>query len=718
MSNHERDFLAFLDEMNSITILIPLSTNPLPESFFIKGENENAPLEIRKSETIEHSFKYICFLPIDLTFGKTYWIFDDRGRKTDLQIGAVIRTGEFDNRFFYNGTDLGVILEDSKTQFKVWAPTATQVKMKLQAPDNPFSEIVKMKRGKKGVWTAILQRNLELYQYSFLVCVNLEWREAVDPYAVAVNLNGEYGVIADLKKTRFPKPHLPPFEHPADAIIYETHIRDFTIHPNSGIHHKGLYLGAGEINARDEGANPTGLSYVKDLGVTHIEFLPFNDFHGIDEYKRNEEYNWGYNPLHLNAPEGSYATDPANPYTRINELKQLIHNVHSLGIRIIMDAVYNHVYIREQSSFEKIVPGYYFRHDEFGQPSNGTGVGNDFASERLMARKFIMDSVYFWITEYQIDGFRFDLMGILDVKTMNEVRRMADGISKDILILGEGWNLNTPLNPSEKATLSNQSKIPRIAQFNDRFRDCIKGSTFNLYDKGYALGNEHLYEEAKEALTGSVGFAKRHSPLFKEPYQSVNYVECHDNHTLWDKLSACFAIEGDEGKSKFHRLATSLVLLAQGIPFLHSGQEFFRTKNGIGNSYRSPDEINHLDWDRKERFLENVAYTKGIIGIRKAYSCFRLRTAAEIQSKAAFLPIPAPTIGLFYHDFPEPVLLLINPARSSVKVMLPEGDWKVMADHKSSGTVPLREISQKEVEIEPVSLLILANKKVSSITRQ
>lgn len=718
MSNPERDFLAFLDEMNSITILIPLSTDPLPETYFIKDEGEKTPLEIRKKETIEHSFKYICFLPVDLTIGKTYWIFDDRGRKTDLQIGAVIRSSEFDNRFFYNGNDLGVTFEESKTQFKVWAPTATQVKLKLQAPDQPFSEIVKMTRGNKGVWTAILKRNLELYQYSFLVCVNLEWREAVDPYAVAVNLNGEFGVIVNLKKTRVPIPHLPPFEHPADAIIYETHIRDFTVHPNSGIQHKGLYLGAGETNVRDEAGNSTGLSYVKDLGITHIEFLPFNDFHGVDECKRNEEYNWGYNPLHFNVPEGSYATNPANPYSRIYELKRLIHSIHSLGIRVIMDVVYNHVYIREQSSFEQIVPGYYFRHDEFGQPSNGTGVGNDFASERLMARKFIVDSVCFWITEYQIDGFRFDLMGILDVKTMNDVQKKAADISKDILILGEGWNLNTPLNPSEKATLLNQAKIPRIAQFNDRFRDCIKGSTFNLYDKGYALGNEQLYEEAKEVMTGSVGFVKRHSPLFSEPYQAVNYVECHDNHTLWDKLSACFASERDEEKSRFHRLATSLVLLAQGIPFLHSGQEFFRTKNGIGNSYRSSDEINRLDWERKEHFLENVAYIKGIIDIRKKYPCLRLRKATDIRNKIAFLPIPAPIIGLFYRDFPEQLLLLINPARSSAKIMLPEGDWKVMADRKSSGTVPLNEIRQKEVEIEPVSLLILINKRVVSITRQ
>ncbi|XJZ29124.1 type I pullulanase [Bacillota bacterium Lsc_1132] len=706
-----REFSAFLDKINSITILRPYSADHPPVSFSIMNEGRKTALEIKEVQQIENYQKYICFLPIEVSFGVTYWIVDSNGGKTDLQIGAVIRTDEFDHAFFYSGNDLGATVVNGQTHFKVWAPTATQVKLKLRSPNESYAEIIKMRREEKGVWTVKISRDLELFHYSFLVCVNLEWREAVDPYATAVTVNGELGVVVKLEKTRIPKPDLPRFEHPVDAIIYETHLRDFTIHPHSGVRHKGLYLGAGEINTRGKQNQLTGLSYVKDLGVTHIEFLPFNDFYGVDERGRGQEYNWGYNPLHFNVPDGSYATEPANPYSRILELKQLIQQLHDLGLRVIMDVVYNHVYIREQSSFEQIVPGYYFRHDEFGHPSNGTGVGNDLASERLMVRKFIVDSVRFWISEYHIDGFRFDLMGILDVETMNEVRTMADSLAEDILILGEGWNLNTPLKTEEKATILNQSKLLLIAQFNDRFRDCIKGSTFHLYEKGYALGNEHYYEEAKEVISGSIGFAQEGSPMFMEPHQTVNYVECHDNHTLWDKLNACFENEGEPVKRKFHRLATCLVLLSQGIPFLHSGQEFFRTKYGVGNSYHSPDDINQVDWDRAAAFSENIAYIKGVIEIRKSFPCFRLRSAAEIKNKITLLPLPPPLIGFFYHDFPEPLLLLVNPTLASRQIPLPDGDWIVIADEKSAGIIPLRQISQQKAGLAPISLIVLIKKR-------
>ena len=711
MNNHERKFLAFLDEMKSITILYPQSAKLEHASFSLRNEGTQTPLEIIDVQPLDHFQKYICHHQEEVTFGSTYWVVDSSGTETDLQIGAVIRTNEFDRKFFYQGNDLGALVSDGETQFKVWAPTATQVKLKLRSPNEQYAEIIKMKREDKGVWTVKVHQDLELYHYSFLVCVNLEWREAVDPYANAVTLNGEHGVIVKLEQTRSPKPVLPRFDHPVDAIIYETHLRDFTIHPHSGVHHKGLYLGAGELGTRGKSNQLTGLSYVKDLGVTHIEFLPFNDFLGVDEGKRNQEYNWGYNPHHYNVPDGSYASDPAYPYSRIYELKQMIEQIHSQGLRVIMDVVYNHVYIREQSSFEKIVPGYYFRHDEFGLPSNGTGVGNDLASERLMVRKFIVDSVRFWIEEYQIDGFRFDLMGILDVETMNEVRKMADRLADDILILGEGWNLNTPLKADEKATILNQSRIPKIAQFNDRFRDSIKGSTFNLYEKGFALGNEHFFEEAKEVITGSIGFTKTSNPIFVQPHQTVNYVECHDNHTLWDKLEACFLNEGESLKKSYHRLATSLVLLSQGIPFLHSGQEFFRTKYGVGNSYRSPDRINQLDWDRAQTFSDTVAYLKGVIAIRKTFPCFRLRTAAEIKKKLALLPLSPPLIGLFYHDFPQQMLLFINPTAALQRISLPAGEWNVLADDKKSGVTPLRQIAQQEAELAPASLLVLLKKE-------
>jgi pullulanase len=330
-----------------------------------------------------------------------------------------------------------------------------------------------------------------------------------------------------------------------------------------------------------------------------------------------------------------------------------------------------------------------------------------------MVRKFILDSIRFWMEEYHIDGFRFDLMGILDIDTMKEVRRTCNSIQEGTLIIGEGWNLNTPLPIDKKAIIRNQSKLPDIAQFNDKFRDKIKGNTFYLYDKGYVLGNEHYYEEAKEVITGSVGIDEEESGLLLNPSQSVNYVECHDNHTMWDKLISCLPDMDELLHIKYHRLATGLVVLSQGIPFLHSGQEFFRTKRGDGNSYKSPDHINRLDWNRKKFYSDNVNYIKGLIQIRKQFPCFRLKTGDTIRECIQVLPLPIPLIGYSIqnenHDITE-VLLLINPTRSKQSIQIPDGKWSVLADAEKVGISSKRIISGKEMVLEPVCLTILAKK--------
>jgi pullulanase len=715
MNSNERIFLAYLDEMDIITILLPLSYHQgLSSTFSITDESQHVKtLQIIKKREIENHYKYTCKITEEISFGHLYWIMDEHGGRTDLQIGAVIRTPAFDDRFFYEGNDLGVKSNGNQTSFKLWAPTATQVKLKLRNPNNSFSEIVKMKRDDKGVWSVVIHDDLELYQYTFLILVNQEWRESVDPYAVSVTANGELGVIVKLEKTRREKPALPPFENPVDAIIYETHIRDFTIHPNSGVKNKGLYLGASELNTKGKNRELTGLSYVKDLGVTHIEFLPFNDFAGVNELEPLKDYNWGYNPIHFNVPEGSYSTNPSDPYARIIELKQMIDAIHRQGIRVIMDVVYNHVYIRETSSFEKVVPGYYFRHNELGFPSNGTGVGNDIASERKMVRKFILDSIRFWMEEYHIDGFRFDLMGILDVETMKEVRKTCDRIEEGSMIIGEGWNLNTPLPIEKKSIIRNHAKLPDIGQFNDKFRDTIKGSTFNLYDKGYVLGNEHYYEGAIDVITGSIGLNSDTGGLLTEPFQSVNYAECHDNHTIWDKLVSCLPDSDHALHMRYHRLATGLVLLSQGIPFLHSGQEFFRTKRGDGNSYKSPDHINQLDWDRQYLYKDNVHYIKGLIEIRKEFPCFRMKNADEIRLNTLILPIQAPLIGISFQiqsNEINQVLLLINPLRKKQSIEIPDGIWTVIANDRMAEIYSKEKVQGTEIVLEPVCLTILAKK--------
>ncbi|MDZ5472570.1 type I pullulanase [Bacillus sp. 31A1R] len=708
----ERIFYAYLDEIQVITILLPKNYHDGQSSkFYLIQRDYQELLTIKEKIELEDSIKYICISPIPPEIGQTYEIIDEYGEKTDLQIGAVIRTKEFDEQFYYDGW-LGVKYNQTETVVKLWAPTATKVKLKLMDQDGKHDESVDMIREEQGVWSVNIQKDLESYHYSFLVCINLEWREAVDPYAVAVTANGEIGVIVDLNKTSIKRNPILPLCSPVDAIIYETHIRDLTIHPNSGARKKGTYVGASEVGTKTRMGHNTGLSYLKELGVTHIEFLPFNDFEGVNELGDKSDYNWGYNPTHFNVPEGSYSSNPNNPYARIIELKKMIQGVHEQGLGVIMDVVFNHVYIRETSSFEKIVPGYYFRHDQYGMPSNGTGVGNDIASERLMVRKFIIDSVRFWKKEYDMDGFRFDLMGILDVETMNAVRKAIDEVDPSTIIIGEGWDLNTPIPIEKKASIRNQSQLPRIGQFNDWFRDSIKGSTFNIHDRGYVLGTEHYFESAKQLLAGSIGLGKKEKGLFLEPIQSVNYIESHDNHTFWDKLSICGNGIQEDILKRQHRLATTMVLLSQGIPFLHSGQEFFRTKKGIGNSYRSPNEINWLDWDLRDENDEHVQYIKGIIAIRKSHQAFRLPTAQLIRKHLTFIQTTKPVIGYMLQQVSdygnwEKIIALFNPLMEDIEVELPEGDWKILSNENKASGNPIGEQPSKIIPVKAVSSFVL-----------
>ncbi|QNG60878.1 type I pullulanase [Bacillus sp. PAMC26568] len=626
MLSVQRVFYAYLDEMDLITILIPTEMPQAEKKTFtlIDGETRTK-LQCERQEYIENSVKYQCRLDASIKpFGKLYEVCDEFGNKTDLQIGAVIRTAAFDEYFYYGHDDLGVQFHADSATMKLWAPTATDVKVKLLFPSEHREEILSLQPEDKGIWTISLKGNFDSVFYTYLVCVNLVWNEAVDPYAKAVSLNGEYGVIVNLEKTNEKKYSPDPLVQLTDSIIYEAHIRDFSIHLNSGIRLKGKYSAFTETGTHTQKGLSSGIAYLKDLGITHLELLPFNDFEGVNERNVLEHYNWGYNPLHFNAPEGSYATDPENPYTRIIELKTAIQAIHAQGMRVIMDVVYNHVYIRENSSFEKIVPGYYFRHDNNGLPSNGTGVGNDFASEMKMAGKFIVDSIKYWLKEYDVDGFRFDLMGILDIKTMNKVSEECKRMKPDILILGEGWDLQTPLSYEEKAIIANAGKMPGVAFFNDQFRDYIKGSTFEVSDRGFILGNSGNQEMLEKVMRGSISH-------FLHPAQSINYVESHDNHTLWDKMNLCLPDESDENKRARQKLAASMVLLAQGIPFLHSGQEFYRTKQGVENSYNSPDAINQLDWNERERFASDIQYIQHVISLRKSHGAFRFGSSEEIR---------------------------------------------------------------------------------------
>ncbi|CAG9622140.1 type I pullulanase [Sutcliffiella rhizosphaerae] len=709
----KRDFEAYLDEMDKITIILPKEIHQGESSTFslLYGKTTTELIIIEKIP-LPNNMKYVCKTEARVLIGDKYMVKDEHNRITDLQIGAVIRTESFDQAFHYEKDDLGFAYQKTETAFTLWAPTASSVKIKLLAQNITEPILYSLTRGDKGTWRITVKGDLEGYRYTYLVCVNLIWREAIDPYTPASSINSGAGIIINEEKASIPKVPLLPFKEVTDAIIYELHVRDFSSHSKSGMNYKGKYAAFSEIPPISE-CGKTGLPYLLDLGVTHVELLPVNDYGGVDERNPNESYNWGYNPLLFNVPEGSYATNPEDPYSRIIELKELINTFHQQNVRVILDVVYNHVFIREDSSFEKIVPGYFFRHDDHGMPSNGTGVGNDLASERKMVRKFIIDSVKYWLKTYDVDGFRFDLMGILDIDTMNLIHQEVRAIKPDVIILGEGWDLNTPLASEKKAMIKNAKNMPNIAFFNDMFRDSIKGSTFNLFDRGFALGNNHKISFMKQTLSGSIPFEAGVNGLFNEPIQTINYVESHDNHTLWDKINLSNQHEDEETRRKRHTLATSIVLLSQGIPFLHAGQEFFRTKNGEENSYKSPDSINGLDWGRKHLFEDNVDFIKGLIQLRKSHKAFRLSSTTEIQQHLKFPLVKPNLIMCHLHEVSKygkwnHILILFHNGLQAENISLPgEGEWELLVNNKQASEIPFAKLN-RNIAIEPISTVVLA----------
>ena len=406
---------------------------------------------------------------------------------------------------------------------------------------------------------------------------------------------------------------LPILKQKTDSIIYELHVRDFSSKASSGIKEQGKFLGLIEEGTRSDRDDVTGLDYLLNLGFTHLQLLPIYDFGSVDELNPLSHYNWGYDPMQFNVPEGSYASDVNDPYSRVIDLKKVVSKLHEKGLRVVMDVVYNHMFDRFSTSFESIVPYYYFRTGEEGMISNGSFCGNDFDSTRLMGRKYILDSIKLWMTEYGIDGFRFDLMGILDVTTMNQVATLVSELDPNAMVYGEGWNMPTLLEEDDKATMMNQALMPDIGHFNDMFRDTVKGGSMEEEEKlkGILLGDMKQFSKLPNLLLGSP--MKEKETFFSAPWKSVNYVECHDNQTVYDKMITC---EVDEVENR-QKLMLATVLFSQGIPFIHAGQEFCRTKQGAHNSYMSSDTINGLDWHRAYEYKEIVEFTRDAIALRK-----------------------------------------------------------------------------------------------------
>ena len=598
----------------------------------------------------------------------------------------------------YTGNDLGLTYSPKESVFRIWSPPAEKAELLVfnTVHVGDPEKVVEMKRTTGGTWLITIGGNLKGKFYFFRVRINGKWLDLVpDPYSKAVGINGERAIVVDLKETNPPgweKDKSPGLKNPTDAIIYELQVRDASIDKNCGIKNKGKFLGLTEKGTKNAEGLPTGLDHLKELGVTHIHLLPCFDFNSVDETKPDAKYNWGYDPLNYNVPEGSYSTKPYDGVTRIKEFKQLIKTFHENGLRVVMDVVYNHTALTETSNFNQLVPGYYYRQTKDRKFSNATACGNETASERPMMRKFMLESVLFWVKEYHIDGFRFDLMGVHDIETMNLISRELHKIKPGILLYGEGWTAGaSPLPDSLRAIKVNASKLDRIAVFSDDIRDGIKGSVFDHADKGFASGKPGMEESIKFGIVASckhpqvnyskVNYSKK--PYAAQPYNTITYCECHDNHVLSDKLAISAKDATAEERTEMQKLALSIVLTSQGIIFLHAGTEFLRSKKGEENSYQSPDSINAIDWGLKTKNKYVFEYVKELIKMRKDHPAFRMTTAKQIADNIKFMEGMPPGLIVYtingnkVGDKWKKIFVAFNGSGKEISIAAQPGNYKV-----------------------------------------
>lgn len=617
----------------------------------------------------------------------------------------------------YYEKDLGLTYSEAFSIFKIWAPTAEKGELLFYKEGDggePY-KVQKLEKGIRGTFHSQVEGDLKGAFYTFRVSINGKWsNEIPDPYAKAVGINGKRAMVVNLEETDpagWAADKSPSFSRTnaaTDAVIYELHVRDASIHENSGITHKGKFLGLAEENTKSTDGLSTGLAHLKELGVTHIHLLPFYDYNSVDESKSDKpQYNWGYDPLNYNVPEGSYSTNPYDGVTRIKELKQMIAAFHKNGLRVVMDVVYNHVADAASSNFEQLVPGYYFRHKPDGSFSDATACGNETASEMPMMRKFILESVLYWVKEYHIDGFRFDLMGVHDIETMNIIAAELRKIKPDILLYGEGWTAGaSPLPESRRALKANAHKLNRIAVFSDDIRDGIKGSVFDIKDKGFASGKPGMEESVKFGVVAScphpqvdmkkVNYSRK--PYSKEPWNTVTYCECHDNNALWDKLLLSCPDASRMELMKMQQLALTIVLTSQGISFLHAGTEFLRDKKEVENSYNAGDSVNAINWELKKENTAVFEYVKKLVQLRKQHPAFRMTGSLQIKQHIKFdTKAPAGTIiysinGAAVKDKWKKILVAHNGNREPKKINLPPGNWQNAIDSSAktiSGAVDL-----------------------------
>ena len=627
---------------------------------------------------------------------------------------------DFEKNYTYTETDLGATWSVEKTTFRLWAPTADSVQIKLYQSGNAEAkdllETFAMTRDIQGTWIASKAGDLNGIYYTYLVHVDGKEKEVCDPYARTTGINGQRAMILDLASTNpegWDNDKDPNYNKSiTDAVIYELHVRDLSMNENSGIEHKGKFLGLAESGTKSPDGHATGLDYIKNLGVTHIHLLPIYDYGFTDESLPLPQYNWGYDPVNFNVPEGSFSTDPYQGAVRVSEMKQMIKTLHDNGLSVVMDVVYNHVYDGETFCFNQIVPGYFSRVNAEGIWSDGSICGNDTASERNMVHKYIVDSVCYWADEYHIDGFRFDLVGLIDVETINAITTEVHKKHPNVIFYGEGWDMPTELTKKcELAIQPNSPKMPEFSFFNDTIRDLLRGNIQKDTAPGYVAGAPTAKEILNACFMGMPAWAAN-------PYQCINYVSCHDNHTLFDRIALTAPKASTADRIRMNRLAAAFSILSQGVPFFHAGEEMLRTKpDGKGgfdeNSYRSGDDVNAFRWENlsKPDYQKNIEYYRGLIAFRKAHDSLRLKYRKEVVNAVEMIPCRTSQVVVFkVTGTTEDILLIFNAGTDAVTVNLPIVSWNVMIQDDIAGTDVLA-AKEGSVDVAPISATVLTQTK-------
>ena len=639
-------------------------------------------------------------------------------KEQTLAMHDIYSSREFEEKYTYTGTDLGAQWSDNKTTFRLWAPTAKAVWVKLYHSGDPENqdliEALPMMSAEHGTWTAEKTGNLNGVYYTFLADVDGKIVEACDPYARTTGVNGHRAMVIDLSSTNpdgWSEDHDPnPCGNITEAVIYELHVRDLSAHVSSGIKNKGKFLGFTEPGKK---SMSTGITHIQEMGVTHVHLLPVYDYGSVDETGRSgKQYNWGYDPVNFNVPEGSYSTDPYHGEVRVREMKKMVKALHDAKLSVVMDVVYNHVFHTEEFCFNVLTGGYFSRKTN-GILSNGSCCGNDTASERSMVRKYIVDSVKYWADEYHIDGFRFDLVGLIDTQTINDVMAAVHADHPNVIFYGEGWTMNTTLTKPgcPLAVQNNSFMMPGFAFFSDTIRDQLRGSVFDNTAPGYVSGALLPKADLEASFMGMPWWAA-------EPAQCVNYVSCHDNNTLFDRIVLAAPSETRENQIKMNRLAAAFVTLSQGVPFMQAGEEILRTKpakkGGFeGNSYKSPDSVNSIKWDtlKQEEYRVTRDYYKGLIAFRKAHPSLRLQTRDQVWKAVHPIPTSNPHMLAFQIDENEDrIFVAFNACHEAVSLSLPAGKWHPCIRDDVAGTAFLEDVGGS-ITVSPLSTLVLVQKK-------